>query len=140
MIRAHGREAARRNRMRARRAGTGAAVALGAAVAFAPAADAATFPVTNLNDAGPGSLRDAVAQANLGADLDRVTFAPGLTGTITLTTGQIGIEAAIDIQGPGAGTLAVSGNDNSRIFLLNTDATGSSRDPVSISGLTLTDG
>ena len=140
MIRAHGREAARRNRRRARQAGTGAAVALGAAIAFAPAADAATFPVSNLNDTGPDSLRDAITQANLTADPDVVTFAPGLTGTITLTTGQIEIEAATDIRGPGAGTLAVSGNDASRIFALNVPSTGDSRDPVSISGLTLRNG
>ncbi len=38
--------------------------------------------VTNLDDAGAGSLRDAIAITAAG---DTVDFADGLTGTITLT-------------------------------------------------------
>ena len=132
----------RRNiRRRAKRAAAGTVAAVGAAAIVAPSADAATFQVSNLNDAGAGSLRDAVEQANLAAGADTVTFAAGLTGTITLTTGEIPVEEAIDIQGPGAAALTVSGDDSSRIFAVDTDETaGALRDVVSISGLTLTDG
>lgn len=130
----------RRNRRRAKQLSGGAAAALGSAILFAPAADAATFQVTNLNDAGAGSLRDAVAQANLAPDADVITFASGLSGTITLTTGEIPVYAAVDIQGPGANTLAVSGDDNSRIFYVDADNVGAERDAVSISGLTLAEG
>ena len=42
---------------------------------------AATIIVTNTNDSGPGSLRQALAVAN---DGDRIIFA--VTGTITLTS------------------------------------------------------
>src|SRR5262249_20804454 len=42
------------------------------------------FLVTNLNDSGPGSLRDAIASANLNPGADQIDFALGLQGTITL--------------------------------------------------------
>ena len=53
---------------------------------FAPAADAATFTVTNTNDSGAGSLRDAIDDANATSVPDTITFQTGLTGTITLTS------------------------------------------------------
>lgn len=117
-------------------AASGAAAALGALVTGVPA-DAATFNVTNLNDAGAGSLRQAIVDANNAAGADTVTFQAGLTGTITLTTGQLYIADSVDIQGPGAAALTVSGNNASRVFYLyNPDATID----VIISGLTITGG
>src|SRR5262249_10436481 len=44
--------------------------------------------VTNLADAGAGSLRQALLDTPAGGTVD---FQPGLTGTITLTTGQLDI-------------------------------------------------
>ena len=41
--------------------------ALSLLLALAPVALATTFTVANTNDAGPGSLRDAINQANLDA-------------------------------------------------------------------------
>src|SRR3954466_5072918 len=96
------------------------AVTLGIAALAAPSADAATFTVTNLNDSGAGSLRDAIVSANTTAGADVITFQPGLTGTITLTTGQLDLYDAVDIQGPGAATISVSGNNTSRIFYIYT--------------------
>src|SRR6266480_3999980 len=59
--------------------------------------------VTNTNDSGPGSLRDALANAN---DGDTITFA--VTGAIGLTSGELVINKNITISGPGADLLAVS--------------------------------
>lgn len=137
IVRSHRRNA----RRRARRAGAGAVATLGAAAVLAPGAEAASFQVSNLADSGPGSLREAIAQANATGEADTVTFAAGLTGTIRLSTGEIPITSGVDIQGPGAELLSVSGEDDSRIFSIDTDeAVGSARDAVSIAGLTLTNG
>ena len=63
---------------------------------------------------------------------DTIDFS--VTGTITLTTGQIAFAKDLTISGPGAAALTVSGNDASRIF----NITGASA--VTISGLTLAHG
>jgi hypothetical protein len=66
---------------------------------------AATLSVTTLGDSGPGSLRQAIADAAPG---DRITFAVG--GTITLTSGELAVTKDLTISGPGAGNLSISGN------------------------------
>jgi hypothetical protein len=114
------------------------AVTLGIAALAAQSADAATFTVTNLNDSGAGSLRDAVTQANSTAGPDVINFQPGLTGTITLTSGELSLYDSVDIQGPGAAVITVSGNDTSRIFYIYSSA--ATPIDVTISGLTLTHG
>ncbi|HZS46038.1 MAG TPA: choice-of-anchor Q domain-containing protein, partial [Blastocatellia bacterium] len=101
--------------------------------------------VTNNGDSGPGSLRDAV---NGICTLGLIKFAPGVTGTITLTSGEIvGTDKEFTLQGPGADILAISGNHNSRIFAFNQSCVilGSpcvvfGNSDISISGLTLKDG
>lgn len=117
-------------------AASGAVVTLGALALGGPA-DAATFNVTNLDDAGAGSLRDAIEQANAAAGADVITFQAGLTGTITLTSGQLEILDSVDIQGPGAAALTVSGNNASRVFYVYR---GDALLDVTISGLTVTGG
>src|SRR6185436_2795638 len=97
------------------------AVTLGAALATVPvipAAQAATFTVSNLDDSGPGSLRQAILDANGAAGADVVEFQAGLTGAIVLSSGQIFITDSVDIQGPGAADLAVTGLGDSRLFYL----------------------
>jgi Right handed beta helix region len=122
------------------RAGTflilGAALTL-AGLGLAAPAEAATFNVTNLNDSGAGSLRQAVLDANAAAGADIITFQAGLTGTITLTSGQIDITGSVDIQGPGAAALSVSGNHASGVFYLSA---ATELIDVTLSGLTITDG
>src|SRR5882757_7842546 len=62
--------------------------------------------VINTNDSGPGSLRQALADAN---DGDTINFDPSLNGqTITLTTAELLINKNITISGPGANLLTVS--------------------------------
>jgi hypothetical protein len=67
--------------------------------------------VTNTNDSGPGSLRQAIADAVPG---ETISFS--VTGTIALTSGQLIIEKNLTIQGPGAQLLTVSGNHTSVVF------------------------
>jgi hypothetical protein len=101
-----------------------------AVVAIALAAYADTITVTNLDDDGPGSLRQAIDDADPG---DTIEFAAGLTGTITLTTGELDIREDLTINGPGADRLTVSGNHDSRVFdIFDVD--------VTITGLTIADG
>jgi hypothetical protein len=50
--------------------------------------------VTNLNDSGPGSLRQALADAS---DGDTINFA--VTGTISLMSGELVIDKSITITG-----------------------------------------
>jgi len=61
--------------------------------------------VTNTNDSGPDSLRQALSVAN---DGDTIDFA--VNGTITLTSGELLVNDSIMISGPGTANLAVDGN------------------------------
>jgi hypothetical protein len=90
---------------------------------------AGTLTVTNTNDSGPGSLRQALVDAN---DGDTIDFA--VTGTIGLTTGELSVDKSITISGPGADNLAVNGNGTSRVFHVAPDRN------VTISYLTITNG
>jgi len=85
--------------------------------------------VTNTNDGGPGSLRQALSDI-----MDGGTISFAVTGTITLTSGELLIDKNITISGPGAQSLAVDGNDNSPLFHIASGQT------VTISGLTITNG
>jgi hypothetical protein len=91
-----------------------------------------TLTVLNTNDKGPGSLRDTITKAKSG---DTIVFAASLDGqTITLTSDQLTINKSLDIEGPGASLLAISGNDTSRVFDIPEGLT------VTIAGLTITHG
>ena len=94
-----------------------------------------TFTVHHLADAGTGSLRAAIADANANPGTDQIRFAPSARdGTIALTSGELVITDAVRIDGPGTGRLAVSGNDASRVFRIGVGAV------VSIDDLTVTHG
>jgi hypothetical protein len=93
-----------------------------------------TFLVTNLLDGGNGSLRQAVLNANANPGPDDVAFAPGLQGTVALTSGPLDITDALTIHGPGADQLTVSGTDHSRVFDVRAGVT------VTLSGLTVAHG
>ena len=109
------------------------------AITTSESASATTFTVSNLNDMGAGSLRQATISANSdGSPPSTVQFLDGLSGTITLTSGPIGITKPITIQGPGSDIIAVSGNNASNIFSVST--VFSTVKAATISGLTLEDG
>ena len=95
------------------RAGVVAAV-FAALFVQAPPARAASFTVTNTDDAGPGSLRQAVLAANGSPGADTIDFA--VAGTITLGGSQITITDELTIDGPGASGVTISGNGASRVF------------------------
>lgn len=95
---------------------------------------AAAFTVTNLNDSGPGSLRQAILDANASPGGDTIGIVAGLSGAITLTSGQLTISDDLTLTGPGESVLAVSGNNASRVFEI---ALGVN---VTISDLTIRDG
>ncbi len=83
--------------------------------------------VTNLNDEGAGSLRQAIATSSPGS---AITFDSSLRGTIILTSGDLTITKSLSISGPGPGLLSISsGNTGYSIHI----SPGVS---VSISGLT----
>lgn len=98
-----------------------------------------TINVNSTADSGPGSLRDAIQQANsaLAATtiaFDSTTFLAPLT--ITLTSGPLVLsnaQYAESIIGPAAG-LTISGGGSSRVFQVGATVN------ASISGLTITGG
>jgi hypothetical protein len=102
------------------------------------------FVVINTNDAGEGSLRQAVLNANAIIGTDTITFSDGTGGTvnftdasmdtITLTTGQLVISSNVVVQGTGAQRLSLNGNAASRIFHINSGAV------TRLSDLTITNG
>ena len=80
----------------------------------------ATFTVTNTNDSGAGSLRQAIIDANGTAGEDTIDLS-GVSGTITLTSGELTVNDDLIISGPGANMLAVSGNNASRVLKVDPD-------------------
>ena len=100
----------------------------------------AVLTVDSFADSGDGSLRWAIGKANTDPEYDTIQFAEALADkTITLTTGQLQITSDLTINGLGADQLTISGNNSSRIFLVD-DGDAASTITVSISGLSLKNG
>jgi hypothetical protein len=100
-------------------------------------AQAATFEVTDNSDEGPGSLRDAIAQANSTAESSTIQIS--VQGSIALLSPLPNLAANIAIIGPGADKLAIlptagTSAASAPIFTVNGNAV------VSITGLTLKQG
>jgi hypothetical protein len=99
-----------------------------------PVARAATYQVTKTDASGTGSLRWAIDAANGTGVHDTITFAPSVSGTIELTGTLPQIVNDLTITGPGATTLAISGDDTYRVLDIASNAA------VTISGVTIRDG
>lgn len=91
-----------------------------------------TLTVLNNLDSGKGSLRAEIKAANSG---DTIVFDSSLAGkTIFLTSGELLLNKDLTITGPGAGSLAISGSNLSRVFEVASAVT------ASVSGLTISNG
>jgi len=115
----------------------------------AGAANAATITVTTVEDgsvAGECTLRDAILSANGNvasgnceageAGHDDIVFAPGVTGTILLTGGQLETTEEASITGPGADNLTIDAQGNSRVLKVSNDESTT----TTLTGLTFTGG
>src|SRR5215204_4074453 len=99
-------------------------------------AGGSAFAVWNLADSGPGSLRQAISDANDNPGADLIRFAPAARdGTITLTSGQLSITDDLVLDGPGVDRLTLSGDDANRVFSVSGGATD-----VEIRDLTIANG
>lgn len=103
-----------------------------AMVLCASSASAATFNVTTTNDSGPGSLRQAVLDANANAEADTITITA--TGTIQLATALPALSSEMTITGPGAANLTVRRNAAEQFVIFTVRA------PVKLAALTLANG
>jgi len=99
-----------------------------AALALAATAQAESYTVRNTDDAGQGSLRDALDDAE---DGDTILFASDVRGAIVLTD-PIDVDHAVSIKGPGADVLTLNGGEVSTVLDVTADAT--------VSGLAITGG
>jgi len=104
-------------------------ICLALTCAVATSAYANIITVTNTNDSGPGSFRQALADAN---DGDTIDFA--VTGTIGLTSGELLVDENIAISGPGPDNLTTDGKSKTRVFHISPSTI------VTISGLTIAHG
>ena len=96
-----------------------------------------TVTVTNTDNAGPGSLRQAVADAEDGAT---ILFDPSIAGaTIVLSTQLELTERSVTIEGPAAGGIVLSGAGTNRVIHVGHGPAGA---PISVTlrNLTVTNG
>jgi hypothetical protein len=102
------------------------------ATAIGPARPVYAAPVvTNVNDAGVGSLRQAILDVQNG---ETITFALDAPATINLTQSITIATKAFTIQGLGPDMLSISGNNTVNIFTIVASAN------VTITNMTLRDG
>jgi len=104
-----------------------AAVAFAAWFLLISPGEAATFNVTNTNNSGAGSLRQAVANSNSTGGRDQIVFSNALAGQTISVNSVITISDDVDIIGPSTGRAILDGgwngvNDSTvgnRIFLFD---------------------
>lgn len=113
------------------------AVAIGCCAAFN--VNAATYTVTTTADAGAGSLRQAVANANDFTDADTIVFDATVFAapqTIVLSSGELPIAYPVTIKGTGANRLTIQNTAaDSRVFLIFTQ-----NSTVNLTGMKITGG
>src|SRR5262249_39297167 len=100
----------------------------------------ATFTVSNTNDSGTGSLRQAILNANSVTGADTIVFDSTFFATprtISLTSGGLLITDVVTSTGPGAGLLTVRRDPaaaNFRVFDLQFSAGGAVLSDMTITG------
>lgn len=98
--------------------------------------NAITAVVTNTNDSGAGSLRQAITDANAATspdDVNVILFT--VTGTITLQTALPTVSAPTAIRGPGADKLTVERDSGAVAFrIFNVTGTRSQIEDLTIKG------
>ena len=100
----------------------------------------ATFLVTNNNDNGNGSLRQAIEDANNTRGADIIEFEAQLSSqTISLTTGELTIADDLTINGLGSENLTIDGINNDRVFKVD-DGDRFTLIDVSLHDITITNG
>lgn len=116
------------------------AAGLSLALGCPSAALAATYVVTNTDDAGPGSLRQAVLDANANPGADEILFDSTVRGSISLVSGTLEIADALTVTGPGASALTLGGAGASAIFAPHGSLylSDTKNLQLTVSGLTLT--
>jgi len=97
---------------------------------FTAAGNLSATVTTTADNLSAGSLRQAIANATNGGTINF-----SVTGTITLTNSLPAIFKSLTINGPGAGSLTISGSNHYRIFFVD-GGSGS----VNINNLTLANG
>jgi hypothetical protein len=112
----------------------------GCGLALGSGAWGATFTVSSAADSGPGSLRQAVLDANASAGHDTVLFNLGLPAVVGLTSGQITVTESVTLEGPGNNGITISGNHLGRIFDVVDAADDNNYVTLTLTGLTLRDG
>ena len=102
-----------------------------------------TIDVTNTDDSGPGSLRDAVNSANSNSEADTIVFDSSLSGeTIALTGDQLEITTSVTIDGDldnnNEPDITIDGRSSDRVFKVDS---GNFADPplkeVTLKGLAI---
>ena len=120
-----------------------AGVAVAAAgLVLAGSATAATYTVDSTDGGGPNgsctaaaadcNLAAAITQSNSNGDIDTIDFDPSVQGEIDLISDLPTISDGVTVAGPGAGNLAIDGQNSHRPFTL-----GAGREQVLISDLAL---
>ncbi|MEI7848932.1 MAG: choice-of-anchor Q domain-containing protein [Chloroflexota bacterium] len=94
------------------------------AAAMSAAACSAAITVSNANDDGTGSLRQALVDVCAGGTIsfDASVFNSTSPQTILLAS-EITIDKSLTLDGPGAGVLAISGGSKIRPFTINSGIT-----------------
>ncbi len=114
----------------ASRAATAALIGL-----MAPAAEADEFLVGTALDGGPGSLRQAILDANARPGADVIRFDPLLSGaTIRLDDGPLVVADDLAIVGPRPEPLTIAGDDTFTVLIVGEGA------EVRVEGVVITGG
>src|SRR5215204_6171462 len=111
-------------------------------VVLASQAQAATYTVANTNDSGPGSLRQAILDANASSGVaDTIDFDLSLSGPQTITLASqlptITDGAGLTIDG-GSADITLSGNNTVRVFEVGTSTISGAK--LTLNNLTVANG